>query len=510
MSIHTDRPIPGSDSSSSALSRRLFIASLFVLAIITLFIIFFPKTPLENTVQNGVADVSDLQSGSVVLSGEWKILEDTQRPERAGSLAFVPGQWKRPYGYASYQATITGLNPDISWVIATTQMDTSYRLSIDGLAVLSGGKPGKTEAETISAYQVGIVRLPAGARSVDIILEVANFTHLRGGPYRGLILGEEAYLRKYDDWSFVTEIATVCIMAFLGGLALINALVKKRIASFWFGCMLFSGAVGIFTLSPDFPAFRILPDLTWAVYVRGTYAFVYLVTLWFFLIARSLFGGFSFRRTLAISAPSIGLTLCSFLLPIRLFTTANFVYEINSLLLSALAIVIFVRALRKRYPYSILLGIGFLTFIGVAISVILYANNRIYRGSFSPLSFLYPLFGSSLSASFYLDIASYIISLVGLNLFSILFFIDSLKVTEPSPQATQKNYQASVNERCIALGFSPREIEVTLLALEGKRNREIAEALFVSDNTVKTHLSRIFAKAGIKARSELFAAFTGN
>jgi len=40
------------------------------------------------------------------------------------------------------------------------------------------------------------------------------------------------------------------------------------------------------------------------------------------------------------------------------------------------------------------------------------------------------------------------------------------------------------------------------LALEGKRNKEIADALFVSENTVKTHMAKIFGKAGSRpARS---------
>jgi DNA-binding CsgD family transcriptional regulator len=55
--------------------------------------------------------------------------------------------------------------------------------------------------------------------------------------------------------------------------------------------------------------------------------------------------------------------------------------------------------------------------------------------------------------------------------------------------------------------LSPRELEVALLTLEGKRNKEKAEPLFVSENTVKTHMAGILPKAGVKARSELFAIF---
>lgn len=507
MSTNPGRTTLRTETDHSALSRRLFFASLLVLAALALFVFFFPQAPLEHTVQSGAVDVSALRSGSLVLSGDWELLEDTQHPERAGGYAFVPGQWERPYGYAAYHMNITGLDPGIQWALSTSYLDTSYRLYVDGIVALSAGSPGRTEAETVSSYRAGIAPLPAGARGVDLTLEVANFTHMRGGPYRGIVLGEESYLRRYDTWSFVTEIATICIMVFLGGLALLNAIVKRRMASLWFCLMLFSGAFGIFTLSSDFPVFRVFPSLGFGAYLRLAYFIVYLVPTWFFLVARSLFGGFSFTRTLHICMPTAILALCAVILPLRVFTSANSVYEINSLLLFALSIVIFIRALRRRYPYSVLLGLGFLTFLGIALGVMLYSNNRIYRGNLSALSFLYPLVGNSLAASLYLDIASYACSLVGLNLFCILFFIDSPKVTEPSPKAADEGYHAGVNATCAALGFSLREIEVTLLVLTGKRNKEIADALFVSENTVKTHLSRIFAKAGIKARSELFALF---
>ena len=55
------------------------------------------------------------------------------------------------------------------------------------------------------------------------------------------------------------------------------------------------------------------------------------------------------------------------------------------------------------------------------------------------------------------------------------------------------------------LGLSEREAEVVALAALGRRNAEIAEALFVSVDTVKTHLARSFRKLGVHNRTELSA-----
>ena len=52
------------------------------------------------------------------------------------------------------------------------------------------------------------------------------------------------------------------------------------------------------------------------------------------------------------------------------------------------------------------------------------------------------------------------------------------------------------------LGITTRELEVLELIAQGLSNREIAEKLFVSENTVKTHSSRVFDKLGAKRRTQ--------
>jgi DNA-binding CsgD family transcriptional regulator/tetratricopeptide (TPR) repeat protein len=54
-------------------------------------------------------------------------------------------------------------------------------------------------------------------------------------------------------------------------------------------------------------------------------------------------------------------------------------------------------------------------------------------------------------------------------------------------------------------GLSPTERQVVDLVLEGLTNAEVAERLFVSPETVKTHLSKAFAKLRVRSRRELRA-----
>jgi DNA-binding NarL/FixJ family response regulator len=50
--------------------------------------------------------------------------------------------------------------------------------------------------------------------------------------------------------------------------------------------------------------------------------------------------------------------------------------------------------------------------------------------------------------------------------------------------------------------LTPRESDVLRLIAQGKSNREIARALYVSEATVKTHVNRIFAKTGSRDRTQ--------
>jgi DNA-binding NarL/FixJ family response regulator len=51
--------------------------------------------------------------------------------------------------------------------------------------------------------------------------------------------------------------------------------------------------------------------------------------------------------------------------------------------------------------------------------------------------------------------------------------------------------------------LSPRELEVIQLVIQGYKNRDIAQKLFISEKTVKNHLSAIFNKVGVSDRLEL-------
>ena len=74
-----------------------------------------------------------------------------------------------------------------------------------------------------------------------------------------------------------------------------------------------------------------------------------------------------------------------------------------------------------------------------------------------------------------------------------------------SPEAAQVLIQKAIEPAQPGSDLSDRERDILALMVEGKSNGEIAERLFVSQSTVKFHVSNILSKLGVSGRTEAVA-----
>lgn len=100
------------------------------------------------------------------------------------------------------------------------------------------------------------------------------------------------------------------------------------------------------------------------------------------------------------------------------------------------------------------------------------------------------------------------------GLIALIFAVTGIwlgrKLTLPRETVVVKHVEVPVpagpftpnEEKREQLGITRRELEILEQIAAGLSNREIAEKIFVSENTVKTHSSRLFDKLGARRRTQ--------
>ncbi len=76
------------------------------------------------------------------------------------------------------------------------------------------------------------------------------------------------------------------------------------------------------------------------------------------------------------------------------------------------------------------------------------------------------------------------------------------QLTENVHKSLSRAYNHDLNEKPL---LSPRETEVMMEVALGKSNKEIAQSLFISENTVKNHVYNILQKLGVSSRTHAVA-----
>ena len=194
---------------------RFLIRSYRFLWLFFLYCIFFsckvPGKPAQVPVaQKGLIDLrqADLKQEAIPLNGEWFIYwKELVTPKDMAitptAVVPFPKLWKKTIingsplpsvGYASYSLTI--LLPKHQNKLALQVPDTysSYRLFVNGQEFSNNGNPDSTEKKAIPKWIEKTVEIITPADTLHLILQVANFWHSKGGPYKEIIIGDKEML----------------------------------------------------------------------------------------------------------------------------------------------------------------------------------------------------------------------------------------------------------------------------------------------------------------------------
>ena len=87
---------------------------------------------------------------------------------------------------------------------------------------------------------------------------------------------------------------------------------------------------------------------------------------------------------------------------------------------------------------------------------------------------------------------------------AVLFLVIGILLNRKLSGHNRSNSEAiEIDQQKITeLGISDREYEILVEISQGLSNKEIADKLFVSESTVKTHVSNLFSKLDVKRRTQ--------
>jgi DNA-binding CsgD family transcriptional regulator len=491
-------------------ARNHYEPIIFALALIIFIALFTIPGPMDavSTCTQGAVDFSRQDQPIIPLAGEWKM--ETNPDVTTGKsfeFAVLPREWKNPYGTATYRLRVTGLDPECPYALRIPYMSSSFILKLDDGEIYRNGEAGLTRETTKPGYMPGVVTVPRGRTGFDLTLFVSNFHHRRGGPFQTILLGSESDVRHFDFWNLFFDGIVTVVFIFIGGLFIFNAMVRRVTMSLFIGFFYMFIGLTIFVDTPEVLVLRVFPRLDWTIYIKLDYLITYLLPLLALLATVRLFGGLSPRGVGMLTVP-LGIIYAAILVTTpAFFTRINVVFQVYFLFICALVFAICMRGVIKRYPYAKTITIGFVIFFGMVLSGALYANNKIRHGQYLPLSFISSLFNLSWISHCILDFVSYACMIVLANVFSVLFFLKSPDLVPSRRPSDGESEAVNLREKGIAAGLSSREMEITTLVLQGKRNVDICDELCISMSTVKTHLSRVFKKTCVQSRSELFFYF---
>jgi signal transduction histidine kinase len=305
---------------------------------------------LTASVPKAVKGVIDLQEISnpeqfvVKLNGEWEFYwEKLLRPGDFSTGAVkplyfgsVPSYWTdypqesvktEKYGYATYRLTVLlprGMKGQLAFDMPV--FDSSYDIFVNGKYLGSNGRTGKTEKETVPEYRRNFFMMTPDSDTLDIVINVSNFHHRRGGFWLPIKLGtsDEAQRQMTNSWGAEWSVITLLIGFSIFFLFFYILSPKDKMMIF------LSITTAGLAIRPLFTAHFIilnLVNLDWSWIIRFEYLGLYIILIgwsWFIIniYPSALIRSITWAITILFSVAFIA----TIFLPVKVFSYITIIY----------------------------------------------------------------------------------------------------------------------------------------------------------------------------------------
>ncbi|MBL3654706.1 7TM-DISM domain-containing protein [Fulvivirga sediminis] len=230
------------------------------------------------------------EMGTIDLSGEWefyyhKLLfsADFHDEEWDAKYAEVPSIWNdmrykgimlNGRGYATYRLIIKK-DPEAKLLaLYVPNVYTAYRLYANGQLIASNGKVGKSKEEVEPQWKPTYTTFISEDHELELIWQVANFHHHRGGIHKLLKLGTPEEVVKSQQNIVAANLLSVGGLLVLGFFFIVFFFIRKgQLATLYFGLFCLLWAVRI--LFSNIYLISELVNLPWSLSLRIEYLSLY-------------------------------------------------------------------------------------------------------------------------------------------------------------------------------------------------------------------------------------------
>ncbi|MHB8762799.1 MAG: ATP-binding protein [Deferrisomatales bacterium] len=367
-----------------------------------------PPAPLA---RGGAVDLTGWAfgaDGSVDLNGEWELYwgqllaPEALMREGAGPLTGlfqVPGLWNGREvdgraltgdGFATFRLRVAlapGLPP---LALRVLDQSSAYALWANGQRVAGNGVVGTSRATTVPQYLLQVAPLPPGAETLDLVLQVANFHHAKGGVWTPVTLGLHEELAQTQELKWGLDLFLFGSLLVMGAYHLCLYLLRRGLFSAaWFG--LFCLVVAFRTLITEnrFLTYAV-PDFPFELLFTGELLTVHLAFLLLLAFLHSLYPAECSRRVLRL-LQGLCVAFAVAAVATRARTSSLLVAPFHPIILLVLgyAVFVLVRAARRRRAGAASILGGLLVFVLAVVNDILHNHGAVATAYVAPFGFLF-------------------------------------------------------------------------------------------------------------------------
>ena len=271
-------------------------------------------------------------------------------------------------GYATYRLTIllpAGFRNPMA--IDMPVFDSSYDLYINGTYFGGNGVPGKSQDETVPEYKRNFFRINTESDTLSVIINVANFSHRRGGFWLPVKIGTYNEVQRNLSRQWAREWATISLLAGFTLFFLFFFIIYPKDRLMGYFCMATIG-LAIRPLFTSHFLINFLTDLSWIWTVRFEYLGLYLVIIGWMWFAVTLYPSKVFRIiTIPITIFYSLAFILTLFLPVRIFSYITLILYPTMLLFTIYAVIRSIMGIIKKNRVDFVYLFAFLLLVAGGI-----------------------------------------------------------------------------------------------------------------------------------------------